>query len=428
MSAYPPDFQDWTPAERNRYFAEKARHYRERKASPNGELIRVTTPVGGPSGELASVVELVNGASVNPEPINWLWEGWLARGKFHLIGGQPGTGKTTIALGLAATITLNARWPDGSRCAHGGNVVIWSGEDAPEDTLAPRLIASGADMRRVFFVNGVREGNLSRDFDPAKDIAPLQAAIERAGGAALVIVDPVVSAVAGDSHKNAETRRGLQPLVDLCRKIGAALIGVTHFTKGTAGREPIERITGSLAFGALARIVMVAAKKSPGEDEKPSDRFLARAKSNIGPDGDGFTYDLRQVELPGHLGVIASRVEWKQAVAGSARDLLAQAEAVKQEGSAVKEAEKFLGGLLADGPIAAKEVRSAADANGLSWASIKRAKRLLGVEAHKAGFDDGWAWSLPKELKKTEEAQQNDVSAFGEIEPLRVDSMGEVEI
>ena len=185
--------------------------------------------------EALAKVELVNGATIRPEAIDWLWHGWIAKGKFHLIGGQPGTGKTTMTLGLAATITRNGKWPDGAQCAVGGNVVIWSGEDAPEDTLVPRLIASGADMRRVFFVYGVQEGNVSRGFDPAKDIVPLEAAIEKAGGAALVIVDPVVSAVAGDSHKNAETRRGLQPLVDLCRKIDAALIGITHFTKGTSG-------------------------------------------------------------------------------------------------------------------------------------------------------------------------------------------------
>ena len=47
--------------------------------------------------------------------------------------------------------------------------------------------------------------------------------------------------------------------------------------------EPIDRVTGSLAFGALARVVMVAAKKQD-EDDKPGVRIFMRAKSNIGPD------------------------------------------------------------------------------------------------------------------------------------------------
>lgn len=147
-----------------------------------------------------------------------------------------------------------------------GNVVVWSGEDDYADTLVPGLSASGADLDRVFFVEGVLEGKERRPFVPAKHILPLRQAIEAAGGAVLVVVDPIVSAMAGDSHKNSETRRALQPLVDLASDVNAALLGVTHFSKGTSGREPIERIIGSVAFGALARVVMVAAKEPEAND------------------------------------------------------------------------------------------------------------------------------------------------------------------
>lgn len=104
---------------------------------------------------LPASVELLNGASIRPEPIRWLWPGWLAAGKFHVLAGAPGTGKTSIALALAATITTGGRWPDGALAAS-GNVLIWSGEDDPCDTLVPRLIASAADMKRVFFVGDLR--------------------------------------------------------------------------------------------------------------------------------------------------------------------------------------------------------------------------------------------------------------------------------
>jgi hypothetical protein len=39
---------------------------------------------------------------------------------------------------MAATVSAGSRWPDGST-AKQGNVVIWSGEDGPADTLVPRL-------------------------------------------------------------------------------------------------------------------------------------------------------------------------------------------------------------------------------------------------------------------------------------------------
>jgi len=77
---------------------------------------------------------------------------------------------------------------------------------------------------------------------------------------ALVIVDPVVTAVTGDSHKNTEVRRALRPLVGFASDLGTVALGISHFTKGTAGRDPVERVTGSVAFGALPRVVMAAAR------------------------------------------------------------------------------------------------------------------------------------------------------------------------
>jgi len=163
---------------------------------------------------------------------------------------------------------------------------------------------------------------------PARDIEPLRDAIKQSGGADLLIVDPVVSAVAGDSHKNSETRRALQPLVDLASGLGAALIGVTHFSKGTTGRDPVERLTGSLAFGAIARVVMVAAKKQPGPDGAEPERILSRAKSNIGADTGGIAYALCQSE-PAH-GVSATSIRWLDPIEWTAREILGAAEAVDE--------------------------------------------------------------------------------------------------
>src|SRR5689334_19780423 len=73
-------------------------------------------------------VELINGSSIKPEAIRWLWEGYLAQGKLHVLAGAPGTGKTMIALALAATVSTGGRWPDGNRC-EAANVLIWSAED-----------------------------------------------------------------------------------------------------------------------------------------------------------------------------------------------------------------------------------------------------------------------------------------------------------
>ena len=346
---------------------------------------------------------LVRASDITPEPISWVWAGWLAAGKFHVLGGAPGTGKTTIALSLAAIASTGGRWPDGAR-ATAGNVVIWSGEDDPQDTIVPRLALAGADLSRVLIVSATTIGTERRAFDPATDIDMLRLKLAEIGSVSLLIVDPVVSAIAGDSHKNAEVRRGLQPLADLAASMRCALVGITHFSKGTGGRDPVERLTGSLAFGALARVVMVAARDRETGDQAP--RIFCRAKSNIGPDDGGLQYSLEQSALKDHPSVTASFVKWGATVAGTARELLGAAEESEDsEGNTMNSTKQFLISVLADGPVKAGDLLKDAAAAGYSRSSIQRAANALGVDRRKDGMKGGWTWRLPESAKISEDHQ-----------------------
>jgi putative DNA primase/helicase len=370
-------------------------------------------PPPGGSRESARV-ELQSAASITPQAIEWVWPGWVARGRLHILAGQPAAGKTTLALEFAAIISSGGCWPDGSR-AKPATVVIWSGKDDPGDTLVPRLIAAGADLKRVHFVRGAREDDRPRAFDPARDMNALEKEVQRIGNVALVIIDPVALIATKDSHKNAETRRDLQPLADLCRATGAAAIGIHHLAKGTAGREPQERLIGSVAFAAVARIVMIAAKQPAQESGAPERRIFMRAKSNIGPDDDGFAYGLEQAGLEKYPGVSASRVVWGERIEGTARDVLADVEQANQDRRQIDDAKDFFRAMLAEGPIAQKQIKLAADANCHSWATVRRAKKALGVQ----GLDDCWVWQLPNMLTHPEEAHLSGVSTFGRGEHLR---------
>ena len=390
----------------------------------------ITTTTIAPEGEHARTVDMLRGCDIKPEPVAWLWNGWLAAGKLHVLGGAPGTGKTTISMALAATVTTGGRWPDGTRSAV-GNAVIWSGEDDPADTLIPRLALSGADLTRVYFIADVREGNEKRSFDPAKDMEPLRRKLAEIGDVRLLIVDPIVSAVAGDSHKNADVRRSLQPLVDLAAWMKCALLGITHFSKGTGGRDPVERLTGSLAFGAAARVVLVAAKQQEDGEDGRTVRIFLRAKSNIGPDDGGFEYDLQQGEVKDCPGVFASYALWGEAVEGGARELLATADATGDdcEGGSLADAKRFLADLLADGPLRAGEVFKDADQAGYSRRSIQRAANGIKVERRKDGMRGGWTWRLPPKAPNAPEdavdARQNYLAPSA---PSAASSAVEVEI
>jgi putative DNA primase/helicase len=378
---------------------------------PNSPSIAIASPTHSPRDarrstpiDYARTVQLLRGSDVKPEAVSWLWGGWLAAGKLHILGGAPGTGKTTIALALAATVTTGGHWPDGTRSPI-GNVVIWSGEDDPADTLVPRLALAGADLRRVYFIADVLDGNEQRSFDPARDVEPLRRTLAEVGDVGLLIVDPVVSAIVGDSHKNAEVRRGLQPLVDLAASMRCALLGITHFSKGTGGRDPVERLTGSLAFGALARVVMVAAKhQEEGEDGRIK-RLFVRAKSNIGPDDGGFEYDLRQGELKSTPGIFASTVAWGDAIEGGAREILATAETLPDEegGQSLSSVSDWLRDLVNEegGRLDRREVMKAAHVMGHKERTVHRAREQLGllVQQHGFGKDKRSVWTWPDSPK-----------------------------
>jgi putative DNA primase/helicase len=313
--------------------------------------------------------------ATEPEKIDWLWNGWLARGKLHILAGAPGAGKSTIAFDLAATISRGGEWPDGSR-APLGRAVIWSAEDTWTDVILPRIMAAGGDRSRVHHIEGYQD----RAFDPATDLAGIYEALTVYPDISLLILDPVLNVVTAESRETAKTRRDLTPLVTLLGKANIPGLGISHFTKNSDKQDPLDRVVGSGAFGAYARLVMAAAK---GIDDEAV-RKLVRVKSNIGPDGGGFEYRLTQETLPGY-GFEAQKIIWGGRLTGRARDLLGS-EAKRSE---LSEAYEFLVSLLQGGRVSAKDIDKALKANDISPITVRRAKkRFGGIRTFQ--LDGGW--------------------------------------
>ena len=380
-------------------------------AKNNGHWPGLDTPVEAVRPAAAPSVILKCASEIQMQPVEWLWKGYLARGKFSLLAGQPGTGKTTIAMAMAGATTSTRGFPDGTYCAP-GNVLIWSGEDDPGDTLKPRLIAAGAEESRCYFVDGTHVDGQVVPFDPSTDMAHLQAAIEAIGGVDLIIVDPVVSAVTGDSHKNTEVRRALQPLVDLAAATRAAILGISHFSKGGQGGDPTQRVIGSVAFTAVARVVLVAAK-AKGEDGSDV-RILARSKSNIGKDGSGFEYTLEQTEV--QQGIEASHVVWGKAVDGDARELLNDPdqddEAKEDANDAVDALRQCLTG---PGWFPAGATQKFMKDAGFSPKQIRTAGKKLDLSRRKGAMNEGWYWRIPggnEDSTALEDALEDDQGAL----------------
>lgn len=338
-------------------------------------------------------VNAVKASTIKAVPIRWLWPGWLAKGKLHILAGAGGTGKTTLLIGLIATITTGGRWPDGSRCSEPGNALIWSSEDDPADTLIPRLTAAGADMSRVYIIQGRTNAQGDTDpFDPANDIGLLRETASDIGGVSLLMLDPIVSAVKGDMHKANDVRRALQGVVDFAEQNLCAIVGISHFAKGGAGSSPTDRVIGSQAFSALARTVLVAAKQ-----EDSDLRVLARAKSNIGTDEGGVSYTIETCIIDGDI--TTTHVSWGDLIEGSAREILGDVEGAEDDTRlSDDDPSEALRRILKDGPMVGKQAKSLMTENGYSAKQTRTAREKLSVVTVREGFgkEIRTLWSLPQ--------------------------------
>lgn len=333
---------------------------------------------------------------IEEQAITWLWEGYLARGTYTMLAGAIQAGKSTIAMSFAAIVTTGGRWPDGTSCTAPGNVIFWSSEEVVSSVVKPRLMAAGADLSRIHTIeSSVNEHGERCPFDPTQDIPRLREEIMEIGGASLVIIDPLISAVQGDTNKANDVRRALQPVVSLAEEFDCVVLGIHHIAKNSEGKAANDRALGSQAFTAMARVVLMATKVKDSED-----RVFAISKSNISRDNGGFNYAIEAVSFTSRTGgeIKTSRIGWGNAVQGSAQSILAEAEGDPNEDtSKLGQAKKFLLESLAGGKVGSRELfRAARNGHGIAEKTLRRAGEALKiVPQHDPLYDGGWSWSLP---------------------------------
>ncbi|MDN5625490.1 MAG: AAA family ATPase [Acinetobacter sp.] len=341
-----------------------------------------------------TAIQIVNMSDIQAQPITWLWDGWLPLGKMTILAGAGGCGKTNLSLALIATITTGGVFPDGSSCSNVGKVLIYSTEDDPADTLKPRLIANGADISKVSIISGrTNEKGELEPFDPAQDFPKIEEYIKLNPDVKLLMIDPIISAVSGDMNKANDVRRSLQPLVDLANEYKFSVLGITHFAKGTSGSSPADRIIGSQAFTALARMAWSAAKR---EDE--GDCILVRAKSNNSILEGGIRYQIESETVLEHIET--TKTVWLGTIEGTAKELLNEAETSENSSSAFDEAKDFLIDLLSPvESMASKEVKQHSKDAAISWRTIERASAELKIKKSRPQGESSWHWKLPDILK-----------------------------
>jgi hypothetical protein len=245
-------------------------------------------------------IRLRPASTVKTKRAKWFMRPLIPAGSLTLLAGREGLGKSTFSLHLVALAT-RGKLPDTD--LHGpATVILITNEDAPEFTIVPRLIAAGADLSRVHFAAAVTAlGTVTGVTLPLDTERITQAA--REVGAALIIVDPLVSVLDGklDSHKDHSIRQALDPLNRLAERTGCSVLGLVHLNKGQ-GADLLDRVLGSRAFTAAARSVI-------GVVEDPEDdgtRLVVHAKSNLGAKSpDAIVFRVASAAVPTDDGEIA---------------------------------------------------------------------------------------------------------------------------
>jgi putative DNA primase/helicase len=265
----------------------------------------------------------------------------------------------------------------------------------------PRLAAAGADLKHVHIARMVRQNDGKRMFSLVSDLALLRHKLETIGNVVMVVIDPM-SAYLGvgkvDSYRTTDVRGVLAPLTELAAEKQVFLLGVLHFNKKADVSNAVLRISDSLAFAATARHCYVVVDDAENEQQ----RLFVKAKNNLAPDTKALTYGVNAVVVGKDQrtgqDIWAPRVVWglkhREITATEAMEAAA---AGRSRAGTKEAAETFLRDMLANGPIAKRDIEEAAEANCISDITLRRAKADLGIVARKAGMKDGWTWQLPEE-------------------------------
>lgn len=347
-----------------------------------------------PASRSGRTLELTAVANIPMRPIKWLWDARLGLGTFALLGGREGIGKSTFVFDLAAQITRGTL--PGEYFGKPRGVIVAATEDPFEQIIRPRLTAAQADLNRVYRVRVKSADHIAESLVLPVDIPALSELVIE-NDVALVILDPLLSRLSAtlDSHKDAEVRRALEPLVALADKTNSVVVGLIHVNKSQSV-DPLTTLMGSRAFAAVARSVLYM-MTDPNDENR---RLLTVAKNNLGRTdlpAQSFTIEsVRTGEVDGDT-VWATRLRWGEDVNRTARELLQSASEGSEIRTATGEAADWMEDYLESvgGYADSAEVRREGARAGHSTSALDRARPKVHVNSSSHGFPRRSVWSLP---------------------------------
>ena len=323
-------------------------------------------------------LKLIHMEDVVSKEVEWLWYPYIPYGKITIIEGDPGEGKTTLVLKLAAALSSGLPLPcDDDKEYEPIHIIYQTAEDGIEDTIKPRLEKAGADCSMIRVIDET-DKELSMTDDRLE-----QAIIET--GARLIILDPIQAYIGAtvDMHRANEIRPVLKHLGIIAEKHNCAIILIGHMNKAS-GSKSTYRGLGSIDIQATARSVLLVARLR----DKPNIRIMAHDKSSLAPAGDAIGFEMTEDNGMVCIGLYDITID--ELLSGN-------------EGRGKKKldiAENFIKEYFGTNKvIPSNEIMMEAAKRSIKRNTLLSAKKKLGITSDKEKSEDGttyWTWVMPE--------------------------------
>lgn len=318
-------------------------------------------------------------SAVTQRKVDWLWYPYIPYGKITVLQGDPGEGKSTFILNVAALLTKGEKMPDGTNGGEPQTVIYQCAEDDIADTIKPRLVSAGADCDKVAYI-------VDNHGDLCFEDERIEESIKKTG-ARLIVIDPIQAFLVQDTDMQsaARMRTSLRKLADVATRYQCAVVLVGHMTKAHGGKN-LYRGLGSIDIAAIARSVLMISRD--GND--PWIRYMFPVKSSLAPEGEaiGFTFAGGRFQWLGKCDIDVSTLN----------------ESANMQRDKVEQAKAHLFRLLKERDMPSAQIYEVLDAADIKKRTVETAKKEAGIQAYRQ--KNTWYWRLPETY--TTEAPTNE--------------------
>ncbi len=320
--------------------------------------------------EIKTELKIIRMSEVQSQEIEWLWYPFIPYGKLTIVQGDPGDGKTTLILNIAAKVSKGEGLESTMNVLKPINVIYQTAEDGLADTVKPRLEKAGADCERILVID-----------ESDKSLSMVDERLEQTllqTKAKMLILDPIQAYLGGgmDMNRANEAREMTKKLGILAEKYQCAIVLIGHMNKA-GGNKAAYRGMGSIDFFAVARSVLLVGKIE-GESNL---RAVVQIKNNLAEFGHPKAFSLSE---KGFTWIGDYEITADEVLGG-----------VVPKANKLEQAKLFLRELSKNNNMMpSNEIFDIAEKNNVSKRTLENAKKELGIKAKK--INHCWYWELNK--------------------------------